>query len=1106
MGRIFIFSVIIFLSVSCGFNGKKKLFRLLDSKSTGITFSNTLEETHQMNVIEYQDFYSGGGVAIGDIDNDGLSDIIFTGNQVGIVAYKNLGGMKFEDITKNSGLSGLGRGWFTGICMADINNDGFLDFYVSKSGMEVPEDRANLLFINNGDGSFTDKAKQYGVGHQGFAVNVAFIDYDRDGDLDMYLVNQGPIKLNSGNALELRAERHPEAGDVLYENQGDKFVDVTSQSGLNSSVIGFAHGAAVGDINNDGWDDIFVSNDFFEYDYLYINNRDKTFTETIKDATKHISFYSMGNDMADFNNDGQQDIVVLDMIAEDNRRLYSNLQGLNMIRFRTQLEHELHYQYMYNVIHRNNGNGTFSDIGTLAGISKTDWSWAPVFADFDNDGWKDLYITNGIRKDIRNIDWGQLYHNTMSLSGGGNNFSSGQWDMILNMMPSEPITNYMFRNNGDLTFSKVMDDWGMDEKSWSNGVAYGDLDNDGDLDLVVNNIDREAFIYENTQKVKNTIRFSFEGPDTNRLGIGTKVTITHNGNQQFQQHFLSRGYRSSMEPVMHFGIGLDTLVDEISVIWPDGKVGVYHNVSANQVFQCNYSDAIVEESSNSGNELKKPVLFQDVTDSVVLHFSKHEENEMEDFYREPMMPWKLSALGPAITTGDINGDGNDDIFIGGAFRRAATILVSNETGGYEESSTLLWQEERMFEDIGAAFFDLENDGDLDLYVVSGGNENTTENTLLFHRLYLNDGLGNFTKSEGKMPMVNMSGSVVVPSDFDMDGDRDLFVGGRQVPAKYPQPADSYILRNNGGVLEDVTDTQAPSLRQLGMVTDAVWADIDGDDDADLIAVGEWMPVTIFLNDGGILTKVENTDNGLQYSDGWWQSIKSSDMDGDGDVDFILGNMGLNYKFKASNNAPLELYYGDFNTNDKLDIAMGYHENGKLFPVYEFNQAVQQAPDIKDIIKNNNQYAVSTLEEIYGATVIANSTKLQAYTLSTSILWNQGNGKFKLLPMQNEVQVSAINSILIQDLDMDGKDDLLLAGNFYPMEVRTIRNDAGIGAFLKGDGKGDFRFVPNRNTGLYISGDVRHMDVLNNSGETLIVVVKNDGHPQVIKLMATNSSL
>jgi len=1104
MSRFFTFCVIILLCSSCGFNGNKKLFRLLDSKTTGVTFSNTLEETHQMNVIEYQDFYSGGGVAIGDINNDGLSDIIFTGNQVGIVAYKNLGGMKFEDITSKAGLSGLGRGWFTGVCMADINNDGFLDFYVSKSGMEAPEDRANLLFINNGDGTFTDKARQYGVDHQGFAVNVAFIDYDRDGDLDMYLVNQGPIKLNSGNAPELRAERHLEAGDVLYENQGDRFVDVTAQSRLYSSVIGFAHGVAVGDVNNDGWDDLFVSNDFFEYDYLYINNHDKTFTETIKDATKHISFYSMGNDMADFNNDGLQDIVVLDMIAENNRRLYSNLQGLNMTRFRTQLENDLHYQYMFNVLHMNNGNSTFSDVGTMAGIAKTDWSWAPVFADFDNDGWKDLYVTNGIRKDVRNIDWGQLYHNTVSLSGGGNTFSEGQWNMLLNIMPSEPVTNYMFHNNGDLTFSKVMEDWGMNEKSWSNGVAYGDLDNDGDLDLAVNNIDREAFVYENTQKQKNTIRFSFDGPATNRVGIGTKVTITHKGNTQFQQFFLSRGYRSSMEPVMHFGLGQDTLVNEVSVIWPDGKVADYQNVTSNQVFLCKYSDAKQVDASPE-KVLEKVLLVQDITDSVAMSLPKHEENEMEDFYREPMMPWKLSALGPALSVGDVNGDGNDDVFIGGAFRRAATLLVSNETGGYNESSATLWQDERMFEDIGAAFFDLDNDNDLDLYVVSGGNENTTENTLLFHRLYLNDGNGHFTKSEGKMPMINMSGSVVVPCDFDNDGDTDLFVGGRQIPGSYPLPADCYLLRNNDGVLEDVTDKQAPALRKLGMVTDAVWADVDGDKDADLVAVGEWMPVTIFLNDGGIFTKVENTNNGLQYSDGWWQSLKCADLDSDGDMDFVLGNMGLNYKFKASVKEPLEMYYGDFESNNTVDIVMGYYEDGKLYPVYEWNQAAQQTPDIRDLIKSNNQYAVSTLEEIYGASVIANASKLQAYTLSSSILWNLGNGKFELLPMPNEVQISAINSEIIKDIDLDENDDLLLAGNFYPMEVRSIRNDAGIGAFLKGDGKGGFNFVPNRNVGLFIPGDVRHMALVNQNGETMIVVVKNDGRPQIIRPLHNRSN-
>jgi len=1099
-----IWPALLFAFVSCDqldlerLTGNSKIFTLKNPEYTNIKFSNDIEETHEMNVIMYQDFYSGGGVGIGDINNDGLPDVLLTGNMVQYRLYLNKGNLKFEDITEKAGLIAKGPGWYAGIAMADINNDGFLDLYISKSGMHEPDDRRNLLYINNGDLTFSEKGKEYGIDHPGYAVNVTFFDYDKDGDLDMYLVNQGPEKFSNGMPEDLRKEVHQYCGDKLFENVGGRFEDVTEKAGIWSSIIGFGHGVSVGDINQDGWEDIFVSNDFFEYDYLYFNNKDKTFRETTKKSMKHISNFSMGNDMADYNNDGWLDIVVTDMVAEDNRRLKANMGGMNPSKFWNSVRMGLHYQYMFNVLHLNNGNETFSEIGQMAGIPNTDWTWGPIFADFDNDGFKDLFIANGMRKDIRNTDWGKHYKQMLKLTYGKNVFSSDEWDYLLESLPVEKIKNYMYKNNGDLTFTKVMDDWGLGQPSFSNGSAYGDLDNDGDLDLIVNNIDEVAFVYENNMNKReggNFLRVSFEGPGQNTLGLGTKVWVYNGDSMQFQQLYLTHGYRSSMEPVLHFGVGNNKKVEKVVVTWLDGKSAVMENVDANQELIFRYIDAgdpipnILDMSER---------YFVDATDDVQLNY-KHEENEFNDYFREVLLPHKMSTLGPNVAVADVNGDGLQDFYIGGAYRLAGSLFLQNPDGTFHSVEKELWLAERGYEDMGVAFFDSDSDGDMDLYVVSGGNEVKTGDKRLLDRLYLNDGLGHFVKSENMLPEIMVSGSKVVPCDYDKDGDLDIFVGGRQDPGRYPRPADSYLLRNDMGVFADVTDEIAPEFRELGMVTSALWIDYDLDEDMDLIVAGEWMPVTVFNYSDGKFTKNKG-ENGLQNSGGWWFSLAKGDFDGDGDEDIIAGNLGLNYKYHASVEEPFEVYSGDFDENDKLDIVLGYFNEGMLYPLRGRSCSSQQIPGISEKFPTYNEFAIAPLTEVYGEEMLRQALNYKVQTFASSYIENLGDGTFRLYPFENLAQVAPVFGIIVKDVNNDGCLDVIIAGNLYNAEIETIRADAGIGNYLQGDGKGHFKAVPYIRSGLYADGDIKDIQILENKLGTMILAARNNDKMKVIRIL------
>lgn len=1076
----------------------KTLFKLLKPSDTGINFNNALEESHDLNILTYQDFYSGGGVSIGDINNDGLADVFLTGNMVPAKLFLNQGNMKFKDITESAGLSDMGKGWYTGTTMVDINNDGYLDIYVSKSGLFAPEDRENLLFINNKDNSFTEMGKEYGLNHPGYAVNATFFDYDKDGDLDMFLVNQGPEKFDSGSLDKIRQENHPYCGDKLFENLGDKFIDVTDKAGIISSLTGFGHGVSIGDLNQDGWEDIFVSNDFFEHDYVYLNNGNKTFQEVCKTSMKHISNYSMGNDMADYNNDGLLDILVLDMVAEGNRRLKANLGGMNAKKFHYFVEAGFHHQYMFNTLHYNNGNTTFSEIGMLAGISNTDWSWGPLFADFDNDGWKDLFVANGIRKDIRNIDWGNYYKEFLQLSYGTLEFSKSSWDLLLNSMPSEKVSNYIYKNNRDLTFSKAMDIWGLDQPSFSNGAAYGDLDDDGDLDLVVNNIDDDVFVYENLTDEsgnKNFIKLFFKGPPENPNGLGTSVKLYIDGNLQFQQLYVTRGYRSSMEPMLHFGLDNIMMIDSLEIFWPDNRFSTLKNIEANQNLFIDYQDS---DDPIRFNMDTSQFVFQDVSHEYGLNH-KHMENEYDDFNREPLLPHKFSNLGPGLAVGDINMDGLDDFYVCGAFRYAGSLYTQTNEGQFVLTNEELFIDDRNYEDVDAFFFDVEDDGDLDLYVVSGGSEFKLGLRLLKDRLYINDGSGNFSKDDDALPDLFISGGKGQPADYDGDGDLDIFIGGRLVPGDYPQPASSHILRNEKGKFIDVTQDIAPELFNIGMVTSACWTDYDNDKDLDLVITGEWMPIQIFQNENGNFIKIENVNNGLESSSGWWWSIIAHDFDGDGDEDLVAGNMGLNFKYQASPEAPFEVYSSDFDMDGNSDIVLGYYNEGILYPVKGLYYSARQVSTIKDKYIKHDEFAIASLDDIYGTEALNLSLNYKANTFSSAYIENQGDGKFKMVPFDNLAQFSNVNAIIVKDFDKDGYEDLLLAGNFYPVEVEAIRNDAGIGMWLKGDGQGNFEAVPYNVSGLYIDGDVKDLEIITITGIEMLLVAKNNDYMQLVKL-------
>jgi hypothetical protein len=1077
---------------------KDLLFTKLDPASTNIYFNNELRDTREANIMIYSNFYGGAGVGIGDIDNDGLQDIFFAGNQVADKLYLNKGNLVFEEITEQAGIQDNG-GWSSGVLFGDVNGDGFVDIYVTRELYdEHPELRRNKLYINNGNKTFTESAEQFGLDDSERTRHATFIDFDKDGDLDLFLLNQppNPGSYSTFSTSELLEEQY---SPRLMENQGQHFTDVTKQAGL--LVPGFANSVTASDLNNDGWTDLFIANDFWVRDFIYINNGDGTFTDKALEMTRHISFSSMGIDAGDLNNDGWLDVFVLDMVAEDNFRRKSNMSGMPQKAFEKVIDEKGHYQYMFNMLHLNNRNETFSEIAQYAGVGATDWSWSVLLADFDNDGWKDIHIANGLMRDIRDNDAARefpKYINEKVQKFISENPDAGEvslWDVVdideaMNISPSVKLQNYIYKNQGNLTFKNVSEQWGLIEKTFSNGSAYADLDNDGDLDLVINNINDVALIYENHCDKKSGHNFLRVKPIADQPGVtalNTKVWVQTTDGEQFFEITGVRGMYSTSEHIAHFGLGTNQKAEKVIVEWPDGKKNEFKNQRANAVLEVLYSRAKSQEPEK-GKILDQ--IFINQTNEIGLVI-KHNENRFDDFAKQLMLPHRFSDRGPCIATGDIDGDGLEDIFLGGSAGSEGRIFKQKTDGTFGILPFPDLKLDRASEDIDAVFFDADADGDLDLYVVSGGNEFREGADTYQDRLYLNDGAGLLTKTIDAIPEFTTSGARVLPADFDQDGDLDLFVGGMHTPWQYPQPTKSTILVNEGGKFEDLTGKIARDLLKIGMVHDASWVDFDGDGLLDLAIAGEWMPFSLLKNDGRSFKNVTR-DLGLDDTTGWWFSVASEDMDGDGDIDFVLGNLGLNYEYKASMGKPFEVFYADFDNNGSGDLVLAKYEENKLLPIRERKRSIQQVPLLAEKFPDFHTFAKSDVYEIYGQNNLRSSLHYKAKTFTSAYVENLGGSQFKFHPLPQQAQLAPINDMLIDDFNGDGFYDILAAGNLFGTEVETVRPDAGNGVLLLGDGKGDFKVLVHEQSGFFVPYDVKRMKrFVYKSNPVIIVGCNND---------------
>ncbi|HWA33408.1 MAG TPA: VCBS repeat-containing protein [Cyclobacteriaceae bacterium] len=1074
----------------------EKRFRLIPSSESNVKFRNDIVPSVEFNIFNYMYFYNGAGVATGDLNGDDLVDIYFTGNQQSNRLYLNRGAFKFEDVTDAANAVGFSS-WATGVTMADVNADGKLDIYISYLGNYLMHQSRNQLLINEGNDAngvpkFTDRAVAYGLDLVGFSTQAAFFDYDVDGDLDMYMLNHSLHQNGTFGRSSLRTESHPLAGDKLMRNDGNHYTDVTKEAGIYNSVIGYGLGLVVSDVNMDGYPDIYVGNDFHENDYLYINQKNGTFKESLQEQMMHTSHFSMGCDFGDFNNDAFPDLISMDMLPQDPMILKASAAEDTYDLYSFKIGYGYNYQYARNTLQLNQRNNSFSEIGLMAGVYATDWSWSALWADFDLDGFKDIFISNGIERRSNDLD----YINFIGEDSIQEKIRNEMHEKEMNYfrkMPQIKIPNALYLNNRDSTFTNMSLEWGLDQPSYSHGAAYADLDNDGDLDLVTNNAADVAFLYENlTRRASVTgqngfLQVTLKGKGGNRNGLGAKVFLYKSGKVQMQECMATRGFQSAVDTRLTFGLGNTDGVDSAIVVWQDGSSEIIKDIKKDQRIEVDQNNAKPGFSYTRFHR-EKP-LFHDVTKRLKIDFD-HAENRFVEFNREGLIPHMVSAEGPAIAVGDANGDGLDDVYLGNAKWARSGLWIQQKSGEFKNQQSALFRSDSTYEEVSAEFFDADKDGDNDLFVVSGGNEWSNNEEYMQPRLLLNDGKGNFT-NKIQVP-VYLTGSVVASTDFDNDGDVDVFVGARAVPWKYGIKPDSYLLLNDGKGNFSVSET-SPVLKGLGFVKDARWADVDGDNDKDLVVASEWSPITILLNDGGKLSAMPLAGSGLENTEGLWNGVDAADFDGDGDLDFIFGNLGLNSKLRTSVEKPVKLFVCDFDKNGSVDQVLTHFIGEKEYPFYTRDEMTKQLPYLKKKYLSYHKFAESSLKDIFSEQELAACSLLVAKTFEHVYVENLGSNKFKVSGLPKASQFSTISGVISGDFDLDGRLDAIVAGNFYGVNVQMGRYDASYGQLLKGS-KNGFKAVPPVESGISIPGETRRLRRIRVGNADYILALRNNDTP------------